>query len=42
MKIIPFRMDGQQAPVYITRNYIQNPGINHMEKNMKKDVYLHV
>ena len=41
MQTVIYRMDKQQGPtVYSTGNYIQYPVINHMEKNMKKTVYM--
>ena len=33
-------MNKQQGPMYSTGNSIQYPGVNHNEKNMKKNIYM--
>ena len=33
-------MDKQQGPTVYTGSYIQYPGINHSENNVKKNVYM--
>ena len=37
MQTISFRMDKQHSLLYNTGNYIQSPGMNHMENIVKKE-----